>query len=268
MPALGVSGVLLSGPDTVLGCWMLPVRRAEGAVTGASGAVGDPEPSRPDLAVPLPQVPEPTAALRFLLTGLRAPTFRRARRNTLLWAVAAVVPALLAVPAGPRLRTVALTAAAALACYVLVRAYLLVRLERRQAEFEPGWLAQRSEALRRRSFEVVRCSLQLDRAPRPVDLTSPREVSRLLRLREGDGACPMLSVEFLYEPEPGGHPAVEQVRRPLSDIGFVPVLDPWRPARVSFPAARYLPRPPVEDEAPRTSWLLTGPVQVTVARPS
>jgi len=247
---------------------MLPVSASGGAVTGPSGAVGDPDPSRPDLAIPLPQVPPPAATLRFLLTGLRAPTFRRARRNTVLWAVAAVVSALLALPAGPRLRTVALGGASMLACYVLARAYLLARLERRQGEFEPGWLAQRSEALRRRSFEVIRCSLHLDRGPQPVDLTSPREVSRLLRLREGDGACPVLSVEFLYVPEPGGHPAVEQVRRPLSDVGFAPVLDPWRPARVSFPAARYLPRPPLAEEAPRTSWLLTGPVQVTVARPS
>lgn len=235
-------------------------------MTGPSGISGDPEPSRPDLAVPLPPVSVRGRRLRFLLTGLRAPTFGRARRQTTLLLALALLLGLLAVPAGPRPRVLALAGAVVLLCYVFARFTALDRLERRQAEFEPGWLAQRSEALRRRSFEVVRCSLQCERGPRPVDLTSPEEVRRLLRLRDGgDG---VLSLEFLYVPEPGGPAAVEQVRRPLSAVAFAPVLEASRPARVGFPAARYLPRPSVDGEPPRTSWLLTGPVQVTVARPT
>lgn len=237
-------------------------------MTGPSGAILDPEPTRPDLPVPLPHLPGPAATARFVLTGLRGPTFRQARRQTLLWVVAALALAVLAVPAGPGLRPIALAGAVVLACYVLTRSYLLTQLERRQGEFEPSWLSQRSDALRRRSFEVVRCSLQLERGLRPVDLTSPGEVRRLLRLREEGDADGVLSLEFLYVPEPGEHPVVEQVRRPLSDVGFAPVLDAWRPARVGFPAARYIPRPPVGGESPRTSWLLVGPVQVTVATPA
>jgi hypothetical protein len=211
------------------------------------------EPARPDLRVPLPPASGPVAALRFGLTGLRVPDFRRARRRTVRWAVP-VLPALLLGRPG-------LVIAAALTLYVLLRIAALGWTERAQEQFVPEWLAQRSEALRRRSFEVVRCSVQVDRGARPVDLTSPAEVRRLLRLRDTEDCAAVVTLEFLYVPWPGARPAVEHVRRPLTDLGVAAVLDAWTPARVGFPAARYLPTP----DGLRTSWLLTGPIQVTVA---
>ena len=221
--------------------------------------------SRPDLLVP--GAPGPSWARR--LVGLREPKFaaveRRIGRLVAIAAVGAIATELLVEGAA---RPVVLALVAGVGIYAGASAVSLAVLRRRQAGFEPAWLAAQSDVLRGRRFDVLRFTTSEPvrtpherRAVRRVyDLTRTDEVERLLALRdraETDGLTIPVTVEFSYPAEDGV--CLEQVRGELGSIHFVPGAS----ARVSFPAARYRMQPATE--RPTTFWVLGLP-NITVTR--
>ena len=225
--------------------------------------------TRPDL--PVPGAPGATWPQR--LVGLREPRFTQAARRTGRLVVVAALGALageLMVAATARPFVLAL--AAGVAAYAGLSAVSLAFLRRRQARFEPAWLAAQSDVLRARRFDVLRFTTSEPvetregrRAVRRVyDLSRPEEVERLLVVRgqaDTDGVNVPVTVEFSYPTDNGV--GLEQVRGDLGAIQLEPNTTAGRPARVRFPTAHYQVRP--SDEPPTTYWVLGRP-SITVPR--
>ncbi|MFE6333049.1 hypothetical protein ACFVOK_07470 [Streptomyces sp. NPDC057798] len=227
---------------------------------------------RPEVPVALAPLHRSPHLLRCRVTGLTGPEFARAQRVTVVWAV--LPPALtltgLLVPA---VRTAALGCAALLGLLVLTRAVLLMVFERRQQRYEPRWLAERTVALRRQEFPVLRCSVRYDETPglaRVYDLTSGDQVGRLLdrRARErAAGTHSRATLEFVWATRGRERvSAVAEVRRELTELELLTVRPDGAQARVRFPQARYRPVPePGRRPARRAYWELSGPVLVAAA---
>jgi hypothetical protein len=214
--------------------------------------------SRPDLLVP---------------SAAGTGTQSRRIRFAAMWASAGLLAGeFLGGPARPYV----LAFAAAVFAYALVSAVLLAVSRRRQASFEPAWLAAQSEVLRGRRFEVLRFMTNEPedtedgrRTKRRVyDLTQPAEVAKLFDLRSraiADDVNVPVTVEFSYLTEDAAKTGVERVR---SDLASIPMAG--RPGagitpRVWFPAGRYLVQPATE--RPVTYWVLGQP-SLIVAEPA
>jgi hypothetical protein len=226
--------------------WFCAYDRRMAGETSAAGPVN---------RVPFPalQLPIPLALNRDVvlgkLIGLNGPRFRDAYRATLPWLLALVLIGV----AGRGLTTQPLRATAAvlsagLAVYVIVRVVTLRRLERRQHEFEPVWLAERSQDLRRRYFEVLRFSVHLHTHGRHrlFDLADPALVGDLLQQREAerrDGGASWVTIDVAVGPAPDGEYAVQSMRRRLTEIELVAGRTPVESGRARFPQAQYVPRP-------------------------
>ncbi|HEX2133073.1 MAG TPA: hypothetical protein VHH15_16120 [Actinophytocola sp.] len=215
----------------------------------AAGPSSECGPLRPDLAIPLAGNLPPV--LRGLF-ALREPAFDRARGRTGRVVVAAAVVLLagqVAVVDGLREPVTAL--GVALAAWAAVRVVSLMILERRQLDFAPGWLADRSASLRTSEFEVVRLTAD----DRTYDLNDADSTAELLR-RAGDAR---LVLDFAYPPA-----NLERTHRRMRDVHIHAVLRPGTPATVRFPDARY----GLDPTGRRTFWLLGEPVLVTAAAPA
>ncbi|MGW0597692.1 hypothetical protein ACWD11_11170 [Streptomyces sp. NPDC002776] len=225
---------------------------------------------RPEVPVALAPLQRFPHLLRCRATGLTGPEFARAQRVTVAWAVLPPAVTLIGLLM-PAVRTAALGGAALLGLLVLTRAVLLMVFERRQQRYEPRWLAERTAALRRHEFPVLRCSVRYDETPglaRVYDLTNGDQVGRLLdrRARErAAGTHARATLEFVCATRERVS-AVAEVRRELAELELLTVRPDGAPARVSFPQARYLPLPePGRRPARRAYWALSGPVLVVAA---
>lgn len=216
-------------------------------VAGSSGESG---PLRPDLAIPL--VGSPLPALRSLFVG-REPAFDRARRNT-GWLVLAAAGLLLVgqVAVVDWLNGPVTSLGVVLAVYAAARVVSLTILERRQREFAPEWLADRSASLQASEFEVVRLTAD-DHA---YDLTDAESTAELLDRTDADTR---LVLEFAYPPENLGRAHLR-----MRDVHIEPVHRPGSPAKVRFPDARYS----LDPTGRRTFWLLGAPAVVSAAAPT
>jgi hypothetical protein len=204
---------------------------------------------RPDLAIPLVGHP---AVLRGLF-AVREPAFDRARRAT-GWVVLAAAVLLLAgqVAVVDPLREPVTSLAVVLAAWAAARVVSLMVLERRQRDFAPGWLADRSASLRNSEFEIVRLTAD-DHA---YDLNDAESTAELLRRSTEDAR---LVVEFAYPPA-----NLERAHRRMGEVHVRAVLRAGARAKVRFPDARY----GLDPTGRRTFWLLGGPAVVTVAAPA
>ncbi len=216
----------------------------------AAGSSGEAGPLRPDLAIPL--VGSPLPALRSLFT-VREPAFDRARRQT-GWLVVAAAGLLLVgqVAVVDWLHGPVTSFGVALGVYAAARGVALTVLERRQREFAPAWLADRSASLRVSDFEIVRLTAN-DHA---YDLTDAESTAELLRRADGDTR---LVLDFAYPPANLGRAHLR-----MRDVRFQVVLRPGSPAKVRFPNARY----GLDPTGRRTFWLLGAPAVVTAAAPT
>lgn len=214
--------------------------------------------SRPDL--PVPEAPGPVWPR--VLVG---PTAR-------LVGIAALVVLAAEFLVDPAVRPYVLALAVGLAAYAAVSAASRASLRRRQARFEPAWLAAQSDVLRARRFDVLRFSTSEPvetrdgrwAVRRVYDLTRPDEVERLLGVRKRAdvrGLTIPVTVEFSYPTDDGV--GLEQVRGELGSIDLEPDSAPGRSARVRFPTAHYGVRPSVGRQT--TYWVLGRP-RVTVTR--
>jgi len=239
----------------------------------------DPDSVRPDLPTPLAPASRPLEIARFVLLGLREPSFGRSRNLTLVWLFAAVVLVVASQTiVAPAYEPFAVTVAVVVTAYTVLRTAALIFFEVQQRAFESSWLGTESQRLQRYSFELIRFSLHTDGAgaKRTFDLTDPDDVRLLQRQQaaERDGKSPARAhIEFTYRPGDGENPAIETVRREVKDIEFHPVEGPIARARVRFPQAVYVSRPAGERgdrgwPSRVAHWFLTGPVRLTTASPS
>jgi hypothetical protein len=217
--------------------------------------VGEIPTAGPGNHVPFPalQLPIPLALNRDLLLGkligLNGPRFWDAYRATLPWLLALVLIGVVGRSfATQPLRVTATVLSAGLAVYVIVRVVTLRRLERRQHAFEPVWLAEQSQELRKRYFEVLRFSVYLRTHGRHrlFDLADPTLVGDLLQQRETerrDGSNSWVTIDVAVGPAPDGEYAVQSMRRRLTEIELVAGRTPVESGRARFPQAQYVPRP-------------------------
>jgi hypothetical protein len=177
---------------------------------------------------------------------------------------------------GAPVRPYVLAFVAVLLAYALVSAVLLAVSRRRQAGFEPAWLAAQSEVLRGRRFEVLRFMTNEPedtehgrRTKRRVyDLTQPTEVAKLFELRSraiADGVNVPVTVEFSYLTGDAAKTGVERVRSELASIPMACRPGAQITPRVWFPAGRYLVQPATQ--RPVTYWVLGQP-SLIVAEPA
>ncbi|MBP2326717.1 hypothetical protein JOF56_007102 [Kibdelosporangium banguiense] len=220
--------------------------------------------SRPDL--PIPYAPSSMGTPRYAMVGRRI-------RLAAIWAAAGVlVGEFLGGSAWPYV----VAFVAAVVAYALVSAVLLAMSRRRQASFEPAWLAAQSEVLQGRQFEVLRFMTNEPedtehgrRTKRRVyDLAQPSEVAKLFELRSravADGVNVPVTVEFSYPTEDAAKMGVERVRSELASIPMVGRRGAEITPRVWFPDGRYLVQPATE--RPVTYWVLGQP-SLIVAEPA
>jgi hypothetical protein len=235
------------------------------------------------LAIPLAPLAELGTLTRDRLIGLRGPRFTEAYRVTLHWLTALVVIGVLSrsLVTEP-LRVTALIATVGIALYVILRVIVLRRLERRQREFEPVWLAEQSEELRRQYFEILRFSVQRHRRPRRntephrlYDLAETDSVDDLMRRYSAErqnGSRSWVQIDVAVGPDPDGEYAVQSVRRQLTDVELVAGRTKAESGRARFPKAQYVPRPVFAKRAARspsttTYAVLADPIRIYVETP-
>jgi hypothetical protein len=229
--------------------------------------------------------PAPLAGLAGLtrdrLIGLRGVRFSEAYRDTLYWLTGLVLLVVLgrSLITEP-LRVTATILSVWLAVYVILRVVVLRRLERRQREFEPVWLAAQSQELRRQYFEVLRFTVQGPRIPRRngdphrlydlAEAASADELMRRYSAEQASSAPPWVLMDVAVGPDPDGEYAVQSVRRRLTDVQLVAGRTKLERGRARFPQAQYVPRPVYAKQAARypsssTYAVLSDPIRIYVA---